>query len=72
MILTAACFLKPAPKDYSYNFSRLKITEPDLFEMIVISDLLLILTPINTTRRIDTLQQVTLLYFYVGGLVISV
>ena len=72
MILTAACFLKPAPKDYSYNFSRLKTTEPDLFEMIVISDLLLILTPINPARRINALQQITLLNFNISRRAISV
>ncbi len=72
MILKAACFLMPAPKYYSYNFSRLKTTEPYLFEMIVISDLLLILTPINTTRRINALQQIALLYFYIGGRAVSV
>ena len=72
MILTAACFLMPAPKDYSYNLSQLKTTEPDLFEMIVISDLLLILTPINTTRRINTLHQIALLYFNVGRRAVSV
>jgi len=40
--------------------------------MIVISDLLLILTPINTTRRINALQQIALLYFYIGGRAVSV
>jgi len=29
-------------------------------------------TPTNTTRRINTLQQITLLYFYVDGRAIPV